>query len=203
MTRLSVIRQPSVFWDEGTVVPDGTRRSGERLEVPADGNARRRWQRAAEVYVTEVADAVAERDAARVGPKPRIWWTPRRRRRAAGDVIRRADSRFTERVDAAASAYRPHGDGIQALLDAQREAVCAETEARLRRVYEAFSAWHTRHNGRRTLADAAQWQWQWQWTVRARRRPRRRIRRLHARRDRARPGPVDVARPRRHRDRDR
>jgi hypothetical protein len=157
MTRLSVMHGPSVFWDEGAVVPDGTRRSGERLEVPAEPNARRRWQRAAEVYVTEVADAVAERDAARVAPKPRFWWTPRRRRRAAWEVMRRADSQFTERVDAAASAYRPHDDEIQALLDVQREAAYAEAEARQRRIYKAFYAWHNRHDGRRTLADAAQW----------------------------------------------
>jgi hypothetical protein len=157
MTRLSVIHGPPAFWDEDAAVPDGARRSGERLKIPAEHDDRRRWQRAAEAYLTEVADAAAERDAARVAPKPRFWWTPGRRRREAREAVRRAERRFGERVDAAAAAYRPHGDEIQALLDAQSAAAHARSEARRRRVYEAFYAWHNRHDGRRKLADAAQW----------------------------------------------
>jgi hypothetical protein len=159
-TRLFVSSGPievDVFWGEDTAPPAGAERVGARLEVPAGVGEHRQWQSAAEAYVAELADAAAERDAARVMPKPPFWWTRRRRWIAQRDAAQRADTRYDERVGVAVEAYRPHREEVRALLAAQDRAAWEEAQARRKRVYMAFYTWHKRHDGNRTLAERACW----------------------------------------------
>jgi hypothetical protein len=146
-----------IYWGEGTPVPADSRLVGEWMEVPSDAGERRRWQAAAEAYVTELAAADAERAEARIEPKRPFWWTARRRLNARHAVQERAQERFTERAGAAAGAYRPHRAEIAARVEARRQVQREEADARRTRMYQAFYTWHNHHEGNRTLAEKACW----------------------------------------------